>query len=70
MDEHHTPLSKQQLVQLIRSLILVEQVSILAISHNCFYEIRWNIFIIGIFVAKLNNKMHFSTLGLHYTHTM
>ncbi|XP_042260290.1 uncharacterized protein LOC121891790 isoform X2 [Thunnus maccoyii] len=25
MDEHHTPLSKQQLVQLIRSLILVEQ---------------------------------------------
>ncbi len=28
MDEHHTPLSKQQLVQLIRSLILVEQVSI------------------------------------------
>ncbi|TKS66305.1 hypothetical protein D9C73_000361 [Collichthys lucidus] len=25
MDDHHTPLSKQQLVQLIRSLILVEQ---------------------------------------------
>lgn len=25
MDQHHTPLSKQQLVQLIRSLILVEQ---------------------------------------------
>lgn len=25
MEEHHTPLSKQQLVQLIRSLILVEQ---------------------------------------------
>ncbi|XP_074483392.1 uncharacterized protein LOC141763041 isoform X2 [Sebastes fasciatus] len=25
MDEHHTPLTKQQLVQLIRSLILVEQ---------------------------------------------
>ncbi|KAK5847838.1 hypothetical protein PBY51_016935 [Eleginops maclovinus] len=25
MDEHHTPLSQQQLVQLIRSLILVEQ---------------------------------------------
>lgn len=37
MDEHHTPLSKQQLVQLIRSLILVEQVSIL--------EIRWSIFL-------------------------
>lgn len=31
MDEHHTPLSKQQLVQLIRSLILVEQVSILPV---------------------------------------
>lgn len=26
MDEQHTPLSKQQLVQLVRSLILVEQV--------------------------------------------
>lgn len=30
MDEQQTPLSKQQLVQLIRSLILVEQVSIIA----------------------------------------
>lgn len=36
MEEHHTPLSKQQLVQLIRSLILVEQVHTLVISHDCY----------------------------------
>ena len=38
MDEHHTPLSKQQLVQLIRSLILVEQVSIHPVlTRACYY---------------------------------
>lgn len=31
IDEQDTPLSKQQLVQLIRSLILVEQVFVLVI---------------------------------------
>lgn len=47
MDEHHTPLSKQQLVQLIRSLILVEQVFILAISRSHIQKIR------EIFVLKM-----------------
>lgn len=42
MDEHHTPLSKQQLVQLIRSLILVEQVFILAISPDHIHKMRYS----------------------------
>jgi len=40
MDEHHTPLSKQQLVQLIRSLILVEQVPVLAIHASVVTRFR------------------------------
>lgn len=40
MAEHHTPLSKQQFAQLIRSLILVEQVSVLPLSHGKNNKLR------------------------------